>query len=275
MAADKCFILSFTMKKKAHFIIILFCLLSLPLFFGLKFLSNHRRYTKNLIVTIASAEIDEVTPFSFVFLLYPDTDLKSCEQNILSISQQEYQHYRVILITSENMTPKAEEITKFAAKHNKDHLFSVFCSQREEPLLSTYKRAVSSCSNNEIIIEMNMNDWLANNNVLSLLNQIYHSSKDVWLTFGDHLNFPSYLSNKSFSQNRKKKSEPLSWIDSSFKTYYVGLFTQIHTSNKFTHNSSPFKKKRDLFVLPMVNQAKNHIHYIDEILFIHKSSELN
>ncbi len=262
------------MKKKAHFIIILLSLLYIPLFFGLKFFSNHKCYKKNLIVHINSEEVDEITPFSFVFLLHPDTDLKSCEQNILSISQQEYQHYRVILITSENMTPKAEEITKFAAKHNKDHLFSVFRSQREEPLLSTYNRAVSSCSNNEIIIEMNMNDWLANNNVLSLLNETYHSSKDIWLTFGDHLNFPSYMNNKAFSQNRKKKSELLSWVDSPFKTYYAGLFSQIHSSNKYTYKQPPFKKS-GLFTLPMVSQAKNHIHFIEEVLFIHKLSELN
>ncbi len=205
-----------------------------------------------------------LTEKSFVFILYNSSnDTTFTTQNLFSIFNQKYDNYRVILISDQMR--QIEECKKNAAKKNKSHLLTILQTTDNEPAFELFKKAVTSCQDNEIIIHINANDWLAHDNVLAILNNIYFSSENVWLAYSQYTEFPSYK--KGINNNSKKNS----WLLSYFKTYYVGLFKQTYKELSFDNAFN--QNNLDLYMMPMAKISKNHIHYIEEPLYVHNDKK--
>lgn len=210
-------------------------------------------------------EID-IKDKSFVFLLYTNETPKTCEQNISSILEQTYENYRIIFLETQNVKPFTNILKTLAAKENKSHLLQVLSFDEQIPSMKCFQKALDSIKNDEIVIQLECNDWLANNLVLTKLNQIYTTSEETWLTYSQYLEYPSYQKGvvdpylKKLLRNRHTRKIP--WLSSPLKTYYAGLFKQINSQS-----TNP--QTLDLYLLPLAEYSKNHIRFIEDPLYIH------
>lgn len=213
---------------------------------------------------------------SFVFVLYAsEPNHLALEKNLTSIFHQQYENYRIIFIATEKVQSHLIELEKIAARENKSHLFKTYLVLDSNPTIATFKEAVEQCKDEEIIIQMEVGDWLAHDQVLLNLNQVYASSHDIWLTYSQCLEYPSLKkgpSNQYLKRMlRHRFSNQIPWLSAPFKTFYAGLFKQIPPDSKFSFHRPLTQDVIDLYMLPLSELSKNHIRYIEDTLTMHKS----
>ena len=269
------------MENKGLFqkLLALFLILLVPVFIIANFSLLRAKHDRTCAFTTEFIPTDEyLTDKSFVFVLYADNSLSNIEQNMHSIFSQKYDKYRLIIIHTPNRSEELQKINQVAARENKQHLLTFIESEENHPTIHTYCRAIDTCRDEEIVIQIDSHDWLAHENVLTTLNEAHIHSKEIWLTYSQYLEYPSYRKGdqspyiKRMLRNRKSRKIP--FLSAHFKTYYAGLFKQIKPDPKFTYKRSLDRENIDLYMLPMVETSKNHIRYIDDVLYIHNISIL-
>ncbi len=267
------------MENKGLFqkLLALFIILLIPVFIIANFSILRSRHDPSVHFSTNFIPQEEyLTEKTFVFVLHVNNDDPLLEQNIQSIFNQKYDHYKIILLCSENHIEHLQKIKQLAAKENKIHLITFMKSGEKIVTLDTFCRAIQSCGDDEIIIQLDSNDWLAHEHVLTRLNETHSSSPEVWLTYSQYLEYPSYRKGdeepylKRMLRNRNSCNIP--YLSAHFKTYYAGLFKQIKPDLKETFNRPLEQESLELYILPMVEVSKNHIRFIDDVLYIHNIS---
>lgn len=213
---------------------------------------------------------------SFVFLLYSNEPVQSCEQNISSILEQTYENYRIVIMETTNLHECVDVAKSMIAKKNKSHLLTIVPCSESKPTSDCFQKALDPLKDDEIVIQLEFNDWLANNTVLEKFNQIYSSSPEVWLTYSQYLEYPSYQKGsidpymKKMLRNRHNRKIP--WLSSHLKTYYAGIFKQIKSDSRYKkpHNTESL----ELYFLPLAEYSKHHIRFIDDVLYVHNGATL-
>jgi hypothetical protein len=212
----------------------------------------------------------------FVFLLYSSDELTTCEQNISSILEQKYDNYRIVMIETGNIRSSTPLLKTMVAKEGKGHLLTVLPFTEALPTIECFQKALTSIKDSEIVIQLDCNDWLANDLVLEKLNQTYNLSDETWLTYSQYIEYPSYQKGtidpylKKMLRNRHTRKIP--WITSYLKTYYAGLFKQIKPDPRFNNKKTLSPETLDLYFLPLAEYSKNHIRFIEDVLYIHNAS---
>ncbi|MBM3193269.1 MAG: hypothetical protein FJZ59_03440 [Chlamydiae bacterium] len=251
-------------------------LLLIPIFIASNFFFF--RAKKDLPSSFSSDFMSDDTLFNekrFAFLLFSNDCLKNPDQNISSILEQTYDNYRIVLMETKNILPYVDSIKQAIAKANKSHLLTIKSFDEEKPTVACFQQILDSFYDFEIVIQLDCNDWLANNEVVAKLNYIYTSNQETWLTYSQYLEYPSYQKGiidpymKKMLRNRKTKNFP--WASSYLKTYYAGLFKHI---KKTAHlKNTPHEPDRlDLYFLPVAQYSRYHTYFIEEVLYIHNTN---
>lgn len=210
---------------------------------------------------------------SFVLLLYSMGAPQTYEKSFLSILSQAYPSYRIILIETRNLSPHRNYFQQMAARSNKLHLLKILPFDEELPTIETFYKAINLCKNDEIVVQLECNDWLVDENVLSKLNHTYFSQK-AWLTYAHYLEYPSYQKSKiePFVKNllRYPREQTIPWLSSPLKIYYAGLFKKIQITH--TNCKRPLiPETLDLFFMPLAKYSHKHICFVDDILYVHNT----
>lgn len=255
---------------------LLFLILLIPMFI----LKEYRHIGTKKQIKCASENLDipnttKVSDKSFVVIIPALNNLEYFEKNLNSVLSQVYPHIRVIYIDQGSTDGSFAKAKEYIKKNGNNHSIEIIeSSKRENPFLSYY-RVVHACKDDEIVIHLDGNDWLAHEKVISLLNRVY-ASDDVWLTYGQYLEYPSYkkgigkrLTNRVLTKSKFLK---LPWIISHLKTYYAGLFKRIKIDECTANGDFPTMDEVTPFVLPMIQRAKKHVRFIPEVLYIHNST---
>lgn len=193
------------------------------------------------------------------------------KKNLESVFDQNYRNYRVIYIddcSQDNTANLVEEYIKLKKQEHKVLLIKnkIWLSQ-----MTNHYRAVNLCSDEEIIVHLDGDDWLDNPNVLSYVNEIYNQN-DVWLTFGGAHIFgeqPPYFyhlekwPNKNhilpFKRLINKGKFRDAWFFNHLRTFKAWLFKLIKIEDLMYKSS--FEKASIapdvLFMYPMLEMAKD------------------
>lgn len=141
-----------------------------------------------------------------------------------------------------------------------------------------YLEKNSLINNEDIIVEIDGDDWLSSVFVLEYLNVIYQQP-NIWMTYGQYQKYPNGEmgghSHMSFvNENHRNNPFPYSHL----KTYKYWLFNKINRFDLIdTYTNQLFSAAWDhTLCLPMVEMAgKEHIHRCDDVLYIlNRSDEL-
>jgi glycosyltransferase involved in cell wall biosynthesis len=136
-------------------------------------------------------------------------------------------------------------------------------------------------SDQDIIVEVDGDDWLSSPFVLEYLNQIYQYPS-IWMTYGQYQIYPTgqtgghYHMDINDNVNIQNKHRLVDFPYSHLKTYKYWLFNKINRNDLIDPSTGEiFSAAWDhVLCLPMVEMAgKEHIYRFDEILYILNRSE--
>ena len=157
---------------------------------------------------------------------------KYCRHNLRSIFDQKYSNFRVIYIDDASKDNTYDQVKQFLSTARKDIPVSLIHNETNRGALANLYNAIHSCRDDEIIVTVDGDDYLAHEYVLDKLNRIY-SNDQIWMTYGNFLNYPTFTQTPVTCKqippsviigNKFRHSE---WVSSHLRTFYAGLFKKI------------------------------------------------
>jgi hypothetical protein len=211
---------------------------------------------------------------SFVILLIAYGDASKAKDSLRSIFEQNYRNFRILLINQNGLPLSLEK--EFIEKNHQKHRVTFLEETREALELQNIYNAIACCQNHEIVLIVREGDLLAHNRVLFSLNQVY-ANPDIWLSYGKHLHFPSYLpsSEKPFTVSEivKRKQRKRDSFDFGLKSFYAGLFKKIALQDLMDSAGFYFSIEDCAMMMPMIEMASSHIAYLPEIHYLERSTK--
>ncbi len=218
-------------------------------------------------------------PFAIVVPSYNNSAY--CKKNISSVLDQNYTNYRVIYIDD---CSTDDTFAKVDALISESPLAPRFILQRNtsnQGALANLYRAVHCCRDDEIVLILDGDDFLAHENVLKTLNKVY-ADPEVWMTYGNYLDYPSFkqeplickeLPQKVIASGAFRSAE---WSASHLRTFYASLFKKIRLSD-LLYEGKFFPMAADLAsTYPLLEMAGTHSRFIKDILYLYnRSNPLN
>lgn len=183
------------------------------------------------------------------------------EKSLRSALSQNYNQYRVVYIddgSSDGSADLARDLVQ-----DKEFIAN------GEPIgiLSNLSRVVGECRDDEIVVVLRGDDWLAHEWVLSRLNQ-YYANADLWVATGKFCEYPEYNIATTLTIKKDKPLREQPFSSRGLKSFYAGLFKQINQGD-FVQGDEPFQAAEDLaYMMPLLEMAGKHAAHIDEVLYV-------
>ena len=230
------------------------------------------------LVPLLFLRLDQYPEKPIVVIIPSYKNQQWVEKNLTSVFNQHYTNYRVLYIddcSPDNTYALAQEVT---TNFNAHHRTKIIHNATRKGALANWYSAIHSCKDNEIVVQLDGDDWLANPYVLAYINCIY-ANENIWLTYGQFQEYPSgrigILYNLPFpstviknNTQRTYKHLPMSHL----RTCYAWLFKQIKIEDlMYEGDYYPMACDKALLA-PMIEMAGTHYACIPEILYIYNNS---
>jgi glycosyltransferase involved in cell wall biosynthesis len=230
-----------------------------------------------------------------------------CNWNLISVLEQDYANFRVIYIDDNSPDKTADKVEELAKKHIRckdspinrvsfdDHhsknilqvteefetqvnqipaFFSLVANKNRAGALANLYRAIWSCSDKEIVVTLDGDDWFADLQVLKRLNKAYQS-KNVWLTHGNLIEYPSGSNSWSEpipSQIVVKNTFRSFRCPSHLRTFYAWLFKNIKLDD-LLYNGDFFSMTWDMAMMyPMIEMCGDRHAFITAPNYVYNLS---
>jgi glycosyltransferase involved in cell wall biosynthesis len=243
-------------SMKKHWMKLTLAAISLAIFLG-------------FIVTFITRNNDK----SFVVMIPSYNNKDWYKKNLDSVFSQTYQNYRIIYVDDASPDGTGELVKQYIKEKGQEHRVTLIQNDKRVGSLANVYKAVWLAKPSEIIIDLDGDDWLANENVLKFLNDVY-ADPNVWVTYGQFQYYPDptpgwagqvpddVIENNSFRETR--------WLTTALRTFYAGLFQKIKKDDLLYSVNEFFPMAGDLaFMFPIVEMAGKHSRFIPEVLYIY------
>jgi len=238
----------------------------------------------------------------FVVVVSSYNNEKWCEKNLDSIFNQNYENFKLIYINDGSSDNTNFLVKKYLAEHKikmqevliadnslnaMNNTINKICANfdakciyvnnlinKGSQLANTYA-AIHACPDSSIIVDVDGDDQLANNSVLSYLNDIYNEN-NVWLTYGSFVRssgkkhclckpLPSFVvTNRSYRKYL--------WASSHLKTYKAFLFKAICLQDLMYEKQFISAAVDHAIMLPMLEMAGDKFKHITKILYLYNDT---
>ncbi len=196
------------------------------------------------------------------------------QQNLDSVLGQNYENFRVIYKDDISKDRTADLVVEYLAQHPRgDKVLFIKNEQKMLAMANIYYAIHNHCEDEELVVIVDGDDFLAHENVLKQLNYVY-SKQDVWLTFGNNLCL-SNLSTCSWSmpvpKNIIQKNQFRRWPhgQTHLRTFYSWLFKKIDEAD-LRHKGEFYKMTYDVaMLLPMIEMAGERHQFIPNVLYLY------
>ncbi|MCL5875976.1 MAG: glycosyltransferase family 2 protein [Candidatus Dependentiae bacterium] len=220
--------------------------------------------------------INHTSQLPFIVIIPSYNNEQWCQINLKSALEQKYDNYRVMYIDDCSTDRTGELITEIADNHPSRDKLTIQTNATRRGALANLYDAIHSCPDKAIIVTLDGDDWFANDRVLERLNQAYADS-DVWMTYGSYISWPQnsrdpWIHPLPASVIVANSYRSYQWVTTHLRTFYARLFKMVKKED-LLHNGEFFQMTWDMaFMFPMLEMAKGHAHYIDDILYIYNRS---
>lgn len=187
-----------------------------------------------------------------------------------------YQNYRVIVIDDNSYDGNAEYIEKYIDDCNQRHRVILIKNKVRKRKMANLYYALQLCEPDEIVFDFDGDDFLADNQVFSLINSIYQNEK-VWITYGSFINWPTnqmgYCKELDPDLVEKRLLRKKWWMPGQLRTFYAWLFHQILLQDLLFsgpyYRGQFFPANADLAIYyPMMEMAGLHYEFISKVIYI-------
>jgi len=201
------------------------------------------------------------------------------KQNLDSIFVQDYSNYKIIYTDDCSRDNTHELVKRYVEERGFQDKVVLIGNQVRKGALENQYNMTYMCKDDDIVLFLDADDWLAHHGVFKLLNSIYADS-NIWMTYGQFQIFPSgekgwcyQYSREIIEQNGFRKAHQ---APSHLRTFYAGLFKQIKLKDLY-YQGRFFQMTGDRAVMfPLIEMARYHVKFIPEVLYIYNmSNEIN
>lgn len=211
---------------------------------------------------------------AFVIIVPSYNNSAYCQQNILSILNQQYENYRVVFIDDASKDDTFEKVKALVDRSPKKDKVTLIKNTENKGSLTNLYDAVHGCKNQEIVVCVDGDDQLAQPYVLKKLNKVY-ADPNIWMTYGNYLDYPTYKQKPQLCQKfpksvlRSHRFRQYKWVTSHLHTFYAGLFKKISPEH-LSKDGQFLPVAGDIaIILPMLEMASGHFQFIEEILYLY------
>lgn len=199
---------------------------------------------------------------------------------IRSLKAQDYKNFQCVLV-DDCSTDGTSSIVRSEILN--DERFTFIENKSNVGALENIYKSINLANpdDEDIIVTLDGDDWLANANVLSLINK-YYTTSDCWLTYGSHVLYPSGQRSKfctgpvpsSVIRDRTFRSMP--WMTSALRTFKYKLWKNIDEQDLKNKNGNFYEAAWDLaFMFPMLEMAGNRIQFVKELVYVYNLHDNN
>ena len=227
--------------------------------------------------------VTEHKPFVVVIPSY--NNAQWVKKNLRSVFEQNYDNYRVIFIddasTDSTLSQAESMIVEYALKDR----VSLIHNETNRGAAENIYKAVHTCKKEEIIVILDGDDFLAHDQVLHRLNEIY-ADPNIWLTYGSYIEYPGYgytvanfaseVPPEVLKKGTIRKYSKDHWSLSHLRSFYAGLFQQIGLTDILFEEKYVDAACDVAFMIPMVEMAGERAHFVNEVLYLYnRANPLN
>jgi len=197
------------------------------------------------------------------------------QRNLLSVASQEYDNFSIIYVDDCSPDGTVGLVEDFLKERELEERCSLIKNAERLGALKNLYDAIHSCHEDDIILTLDGDDWLANNQVLQTVNK-YYSDPNVWITWGSYIDHPhgsrgcSKPIHSQIIDNQSYRRSP--WCTSHLRTFYKWLFAKIKLEDFLAPDGTFWNSAWDLsFMIPMIELAGHHGKYMNEITYIYNN----
>jgi glycosyltransferase involved in cell wall biosynthesis len=191
------------------------------------------------------------------------------ERCIASVLGQTFKNFKCYLIDDVS-TDSSYELSKKLI--NNDERFVLIKNTEKKYKTHNYVSILNEnleIGDNEVIVELDGDDWLSNSNVLKLINEIY-LDENIWITNGSF----KYASGGMGFSSEQRNFDSLRtsvFTASHLRTWRAFLWKKIKDEDHKDSEGNYWKINADLaYMLPMLEMAnRGHYKFIPDILLIY------
>lgn len=225
-------------------------------------------------LNIANKHAEITVNRKFVVFVTSFNNENFCEKNLQSIIDQTYQNYRVIYVDDASTDRTNLFVNNFIEQSGLKDKFTIIKNTiNVKAIANLYKIINESCFDDEIIVNLDGDDFFSHSDVLRDLNA-YYQSDDVWMTWGSYISWSTGKKGEHALPVPKKvlkegKIRKYGYCQSHLKTFYAKLFKAIKKEDFLVDGEFPWKSP-DLFMMfPLIELAGLHAFYIPDVFYIY------
>lgn len=209
---------------------------------------------------------------SFVVVIPSYQNHNYFQKNLDSVFSQDYENYRVIYIDDASPDNTAHSVKEFVKEKHQNHRFTLIQNAKREGSLANLYKGIQQCDSHEIVVNLDGDDWLAHDKVLSFLNEVY-ANPNIWVTYGQFKYYPSgekgYASQIPEEIIANNSFRNYGWVTTALRTFYAGLFQKIKKED-LQLDGRFFNAAGDLaYMWPIVEMSGRHSQFISKVLYIY------
>lgn len=206
-------------------------------------------------------------PFTVVVVGYNNGG--TVEKTLSSVLSQIYENFRLVYIDDFSDDGSFEVARDAVYASECLARVSLIRNEMRLGMLANLIRAISSCSDDEIIVILGGENWLSHEWVLQRLNA-YYEDPNLWVTLAQGIDYPSF----DLAPCDIKEGRELQGLSSHLKTFSAALFKKIRESD-FIYSGSFLPAAVELaYMTPMLEMGKEHFHFIPEVLSVNNKEVL-
>lgn len=226
--------------------------------------------------SVKAIEVNDVFN-NFVILITSYNNEKYAKANIASAITQNYPNYRVIFVNDCSSDKTLEIVKETISMHQaEDRVVILDNKERKLGLRNYYEAIVDFTNDEEIIVALDGDDFLANKHVLSTLNKVYSSSREIWLTYGQFysINQKERGWNAKIPKHIITSSDFRNWEDvpTHLRTFYSWLFKRINKKD-LMYEDHFFEMAWDCaFMFPMLEMCGGRFAFVNKLLYAYNDN---
>ncbi len=187
-----------------------------------------------------------------------------------------YQNYRIIYVDDCSLDGTAELVECYINNCDQSHRCTLIKNKTRKRALANLYYAIQMCEPDEIVFNMDGDDWLADEYVFAMINQIYQDPT-IWITYGSFINWPTNVIGycKPFPEEyiEKQLFRKKWWMPGQLRTFYAWLAHQVQLKDLLFEGpyfqGEFFPANADLaYYYPMMEMAGFHYKFIPELIYI-------
>tara|TARA_Y100000310_G_scaffold235174_1_gene238190 strand:+ start:769 stop:3273 length:2505 start_codon:yes stop_codon:yes gene_type:complete len=192
---------------------------------------------------------------------------------IRSVKSQDYKDFMCVLVddmsTDNSLSIIREEIKG-------DPRFKLIVNEQKKYALQNIYEGIQHTNPNDedVIVTLDGDDWLASNSVLSILNDEYEEH-GCWITYGNYIEYPSWTHGKFSTNIPQKVIEENSfrehqWMSSHLRSFKYKIWRNIKKEDLLDSTGSFYRMSWDMaFMFPMLEMAGEKQKFISKTLYVY------